>query len=74
MAESSAAAESVQSHLGFERQRGLRRHETCAGRLLFNLIRDADNDSASSPSDSYMQLAAYDLVWFRRDTKIRFVD
>jgi AraC family transcriptional activator of tynA and feaB len=53
---------SVRSHLGFELQGGLRRHETRAGRLLFNLIRDADNDSAFSPSDSYMQLAVYDLV------------
>jgi AraC family transcriptional regulator, positive regulator of tynA and feaB len=53
---------SVRSHLGFELQGGLRRHETRAGRLLFNLVRDADNDSAFSPSDSYMQLAVYDLV------------
>jgi AraC family transcriptional activator of tynA and feaB len=49
-------------HLGFEPKGGLGRHETRAGRLLFNLIRDADNDSAFSPSDSYMQLAVYDLV------------
>jgi hypothetical protein len=53
---------SVRSHLGFELQGGLRRHETRAGRLLFNLVRDADHDSAFSPSDSYMQLAVCDLV------------
>jgi AraC family transcriptional activator of tynA and feaB len=53
---------SVRSHLGFEPQGGLRRRETRAGRLLFDLIRDADGDSAFSPSDSYMQLAVYDLV------------
>jgi AraC family transcriptional activator of tynA and feaB len=53
---------SVLSHLGFEPKGGLGRREARAGRLLFNLIRDADNDSAFSPSDSYMQLAVYDLV------------
>jgi AraC-like DNA-binding protein len=53
---------SVLSHLGFEPRGGLGRHETRAGRLLFNLIRDADNEQAVSPSDSYMQLAVYDLV------------
>jgi AraC family transcriptional activator of tynA and feaB len=62
VAEPSAAAEVGRVHLGFGPQGGLRRHETRAGRLLFNLIRDADNDSAFSPSDSYMQLAVYDLV------------
>jgi AraC family transcriptional activator of tynA and feaB len=53
---------SVRSHLGFEPRGGLGRHETRAGRLLFNLIRDADNEQAFSPSDCYMQLAVYDLV------------
>ena len=53
---------SVRSHLGFELQGGLRRHQTRAGRLLFNLIWDADNDSVFSPCDAYMQLAMYDLV------------
>jgi AraC family transcriptional activator of tynA and feaB len=53
------------SHLGFEPQGGLyRRGGTSAGRLLFNLLRDADQTegSASSPADSYMHLAVYDLV------------
>jgi hypothetical protein len=50
---------------------GMKRVPGDCSSILFG---DADNDSASSPSDSYMQLAAYDLVWFRRDTKIRFVD
>ena len=57
--------QSLVSHLGFEPQGGLyRRGGTSAGRLLFNLIRDADQaeGSASSPADSYMQLAIYDLV------------
>jgi AraC-like DNA-binding protein len=62
MAESSAAAEVGTVPPWIEPQGGLRRHETRAGRLLFNLIRDADNDTAFSPSDSYMQLAVYDLV------------
>jgi AraC family transcriptional activator of tynA and feaB len=53
------------SHLGFDPQGGLwRRSGTVAGRLLFDLIRDADvgDMSASSPSESYMELAIYDLV------------
>ena len=53
------------SHLGFEPQGGLYRHGgTSPGRLLLNLLRDADQTegSASSPADSYMQLAVYDLV------------
>jgi AraC family transcriptional regulator, positive regulator of tynA and feaB len=54
---------SVHSHLGFEPRVGLGRHATRAGRLLFDLIRDADAESATlSSADSYMQLAAYDLV------------
>jgi AraC-like DNA-binding protein len=56
---------SVVSHLGFEPQGGLcRRGGTASGRLLFSLIRDADQakGSALSPADSYMQLAIYDLV------------
>jgi AraC family transcriptional regulator, positive regulator of tynA and feaB len=57
--------ESLVSHLGFEPQGGLYRPGgTPAGRLLFSLIRDADQaeGSALSPADSYMQLAIYDLV------------
>jgi AraC-like DNA-binding protein len=57
--------QSLVSHLGFEPQGGLyQRCGTSAGRLLFNLLRDADRaeGSATSPADSYMQLAIYDLV------------
>ena len=57
--------QSLVSHLGFEPPGGLyRRGRTAAGRLLFDLIRDTDlgEGSASSRSDSYMQLAVYDLV------------
>ncbi|UVK41259.1 helix-turn-helix domain-containing protein [Mesorhizobium sp. AR10] len=57
--------QSLVSHLGFEPQGGLyRRGGTSPGRLLFNLLRDADQTegSALSPADSYMQLAVYDLV------------
>jgi AraC family transcriptional activator of tynA and feaB len=53
---------SAQSHLGIEPKVGLGRQGTRAGRLLFDLIRDADVESAFSRADSYMQLAAYDLV------------
>jgi AraC family transcriptional regulator, positive regulator of tynA and feaB len=63
---------SVQSHLGFELQGGLRRHQTRAGRLLFNLIRDADNDSrdadndsASSPPDSSSTSRSSDKLFTR---------
>jgi AraC-like DNA-binding protein len=57
--------QSLVPHLGFEPQAGLhRRGGTSAGRLLFNLIRDADQAEGSvfSLADSYMQLAIYDLV------------
>ena len=57
--------QSLVSHLGFEPQGGLcRRCGTSPGRLLFNLIRDADQTEGSvlSPADSYMQLAVYDLI------------
>jgi AraC-like DNA-binding protein len=53
------------SHLGFEPKGGLyRRGGTPAGRLLFDLIREigGGEGSASSPADSYMQLAVYDLI------------
>jgi AraC-like DNA-binding protein len=55
---------SVLSHFGFELQGGLGRHGTRAGRLLFDLVRDAykADESASSPADPYMQLAVYDLL------------
>ena len=56
---------SLASHLGFDPEGGVcRRHGTSAGRLLFDLVRDADRDdgAAASPSDSYMRLAVYDLV------------
>ena len=57
--------QSLVAHLGFEPRGGLyQRGGTPAGRLLFELIRDSDNDRGSpySPADSYMQLAVYDLV------------
>ncbi|WP_181183313.1 helix-turn-helix domain-containing protein [Mesorhizobium sp. B3-1-7] len=53
------------SYLGFEPEGGLfRQGGTSAGRLLFDLIREADHaeGSASSPAESYMQLVVYDLV------------
>jgi AraC family transcriptional regulator, positive regulator of tynA and feaB len=53
---------SVRSHLGFEPQGGLSRHGTRAGRLLFDLIRDADTEPSGSSGDFYMQLAIYDLI------------
>jgi hypothetical protein len=57
--------ETLVSHPGFEPRGGLCRcGGTTAGRLLFELIRHADNSGASSalPADSFMQLAVYDLV------------
>jgi AraC-like DNA-binding protein len=57
--------ESLVSHLGFDPGGGIcRRGGTTAGRLLFDLIRNTDQGegSATSPADSYMQLAVYDLV------------
>jgi AraC-like DNA-binding protein len=57
--------QSLVSHLGFEPKGGLcRRGGTPAGRLLLDLIREIGNGegSASSPADSYMRLAVYDLV------------
>ena len=62
---SSLPRQSLVSHLDSSPQGGLYRPGgTRAGRLLFSLIRDADQaeGSASSPADSYMQLAIYDLV------------
>ena len=53
---------SVRSHLGFEPQGGVSRQRTRASRLLFDLIRDADMEAASSSADIYMQFAVYDLV------------
>jgi AraC family transcriptional activator of tynA and feaB len=57
--------ETLVSHLGFDPPGGIcGRGGTTPGRLLFELIRNADRGegSASSPADSYMQLAVYDLV------------
>ena len=53
---------SVRSHFGFEPQGGVSRQRTRASRLLFDLIRNADMEAASSSADFYMQLAVYDLV------------
>ena len=53
---------SVRSHLGFEPQGVDSRQATRASRLLFDLIRDADMEAASSCADLYMQFAVYDLV------------
>jgi AraC family transcriptional activator of tynA and feaB len=53
---------SVRSHLGFEPQGVVGRQATRTSRLLFDLIRDADMDAASSSADMYMQFAVYDLV------------
>ena len=53
---------SVRSHFGFEPQGGVGRQRTRASRLLFDLIRNADMEAASSSADFYMQLAIYDLV------------
>jgi AraC family transcriptional regulator, positive regulator of tynA and feaB len=57
--------ESLVSHLGCEPQGGLyARGGTPAARLLFDLIRSADegDGSACSPADPYMQLAVYDFL------------
>jgi len=57
--------QSLISHLACEPQGGLHaRGGTPAARLLFDLVRRADQDgeSAFSPADSYMQLAVYDLL------------
>jgi AraC-like DNA-binding protein len=56
---------SLISHLGFEPQNGFGgRGQARAGRLLFQLVRDAANDeeAMSSPAVNYMQLAVYDLL------------
>jgi AraC family transcriptional activator of tynA and feaB len=53
---------SLRSHLGFEPQGGVARQRTRASRLLFDLIRDADMEAASSSANVYMQFAVYDLV------------
>ena len=52
----------VRSRFGFEPQGGVARQGTRVSRLLFDLIRDADMETASSSADAYMQLAVYDLV------------
>jgi AraC family transcriptional activator of tynA and feaB len=54
---------SLVSYLGVEPQGGLlRRGGTVAGRLLFDLVRDAGTTDASALSATYMQLAVYDLI------------
>jgi AraC-like DNA-binding protein len=54
--------QSLVSHLGFEPQGGLyRRGGTLAGRLLLDMVRNADNGE-DSVADPYLQLAVYDLV------------
>jgi AraC family transcriptional activator of tynA and feaB len=53
------------AHLGFEPQGGFRgRQGTRAGRLLYQLILDTEQDenSMSTPAGAYMQLAVYDLL------------
>jgi AraC family transcriptional activator of tynA and feaB len=52
----------VRSHFGFEPQGGVARPRTRTSRLLFDLIRNADMEPASSSADVYMQFAIYDLV------------
>jgi AraC family transcriptional regulator, positive regulator of tynA and feaB len=52
----------MRSHLGFEPQGVVSRQATRASRLLFDLVRDADMEAASSSADMYMQFAVYDLV------------
>src|SRR4029077_14170358 len=51
---------SVRSHFGFETQGCVSRQGTRASRLLFDLIRDAGMEAASSSADIYMQFAVYD--------------
>jgi hypothetical protein len=53
---------SMRSHFGFEPQGGVSRQRTLASRLLFDLVRNADMEAASSSADIYMQFAVYDLV------------
>jgi AraC family transcriptional activator of tynA and feaB len=53
------------SHVGFEPPAGLCGGVgTSAGRMLFDLVRDARQDHGCplSPADSYMQLVVYDLI------------
>jgi AraC family transcriptional regulator, positive regulator of tynA and feaB len=45
----------MRSHLGFEPQGVVSRQATRASRLLFDLVRDADMEAASSSADMYMQ-------------------
>ena len=57
--------QSLVSHLGFEPQGGLYASgSTLATRLLVDLVREADKSegSRSSPADSYLRLAIYDLL------------
>ena len=57
--------QSLVSHLGFEPQYGPGvRWSTRAGKLLFQLVRDAldDDETMSEPAAAYMRLAMYDLI------------
>jgi AraC-like DNA-binding protein len=57
--------QALDSHLGFEPQGGLhRRAGTLAGRLLFEMVCNADSGDvpAVTTADPYLQLAVYDLV------------
>jgi AraC family transcriptional regulator, positive regulator of tynA and feaB len=54
---------SLVSYLGFNPHGGiLGRGGTVIGRALFDLVRNADTADASAFSESYMQLAVYDLI------------
>jgi AraC family transcriptional activator of tynA and feaB len=57
---------SVQSHLGIEPKVGLGRKGTRAGRLLFDLVRDAHAESAFSRADSYMQHTCTEFIYSLR--------
>jgi AraC family transcriptional regulator, positive regulator of tynA and feaB len=54
---------SLVSHLGVDLRGGImRRPGTAAGRVLFDLVRDADTGAESAVSRAYMQLTVYDLL------------
>jgi AraC family transcriptional activator of tynA and feaB len=54
---------SLVSHLGFNPEGGiLGRDGAVVGRVLFDLVRNADTADASAFPESYMQLAVYDLI------------
>jgi AraC family transcriptional activator of tynA and feaB len=54
---------SLVSHLGVDLRGGImRRAGTAPGRVLFDLVRDADTGAESAVSRAYMQLTVYDLL------------